>query len=157
VKGDEERVVAAFCAWLEAAGWSVEREVQWCDVVAVRDGVTMWCEAKGRTYDPGLDCDLLYGQLLRRVPAEGAYRIGVVVPSSAVKAARRVVPRVRQAINLAIFEVSESNQVRELAEDDEPWPSTRPARPDAASASGDSTSLALPDRLGPAPEHQPSL
>jgi hypothetical protein len=31
--GDEERVVQAFVFWLEAQGWSVSQEVEFCDVV----------------------------------------------------------------------------------------------------------------------------
>jgi hypothetical protein len=39
-------------------------------VAATRAGRTLYVEAKGRTSDPGMDADRMYGQLLRRVGAE---------------------------------------------------------------------------------------
>jgi hypothetical protein len=48
-RGDEERVIATFCRWLEGNGWSVRREVDVVDAVALRDGRTIDVEAKGRT------------------------------------------------------------------------------------------------------------
>src|SRR5437763_702739 len=41
MRGDEARVVAAFCAALEADGWDVTTEVDFVDVVARRDGATV--------------------------------------------------------------------------------------------------------------------
>jgi hypothetical protein len=58
--GDEARVAHAFCAWLEAHGWSVQTEQAHCDVVATRSGQMLFGEAKGRTVSPGLDVDTLY-------------------------------------------------------------------------------------------------
>ncbi len=60
----------AFCAWLETEGWVVEREVALCDVKASRPGQVMFAEVKGRTSSAGLDVDTMYGQVLRRMPAE---------------------------------------------------------------------------------------
>lgn len=57
MRGDEERVIASFCAWLESEGWSVEREISFVDVLARRDCVSLYAEAKGRTTSPGLDVD----------------------------------------------------------------------------------------------------
>jgi len=57
VRGYEERVIVAFCSWLEREGWSVEREVTFVDVLAQKDGVTVYAEVKGRTTLPGLDVD----------------------------------------------------------------------------------------------------
>jgi hypothetical protein len=67
-RGDEERIVGAFSEYLTANGWSVTPEVDFCDLVANRDGGRLFVEAKGRTTSPGLDVDTLYGQLLRRMP-----------------------------------------------------------------------------------------
>ena len=91
MRGDEERVVAAFVDWLRQNGWTVKREVDFVDVYAERDAERMYAEAKGRTAAIGLDVDTLYGQLLRRMndPAAEA-RYAVVVPTAAVAAARRV-------------------------------------------------------------------
>ncbi|MDP9792878.1 hypothetical protein J2S43_001390 [Catenuloplanes nepalensis] len=108
-------MVAAFAAWLESGGWSVETEVAYVDVVARRDDAIMYCEAKGRTAAVGLDVDTLYGQLLRRMPAEPAPNatFGVVVPTIAVGAAQRVPLWVRQRLNIVIYEVGDDSSVTE--------------------------------------------
>ena len=113
MRGDEERVVAAFCRHLESEGWTVEREVKFVDVLARRDDVTLYAEAKGRTAAMGLDVDTLYGQLLRRVPeeADGAV-LGVVVPEKAVAAAERVPSWVRTRLRVHIWAVSDADEVR---------------------------------------------
>jgi hypothetical protein len=81
MRGDEARVVAAFCDYLRAEGWEVEREVKFVDVLAKKGDVTLYAEAKGRTVAIGLDVDTLYGQLLRRAPEDEMNSIlGVVVP-----------------------------------------------------------------------------
>ena len=64
----EAEVVAAFCGWLEQDGWSVQREVEHVDVVAEREGIRLYAEAKGETKAIGLDVDTMYGQILRRMP-----------------------------------------------------------------------------------------
>jgi hypothetical protein len=53
MRGDERRVVAAFCDRLNDHGWSVHTEAEHCDVVADRQGHRLYCEAKGRV--PRLD------------------------------------------------------------------------------------------------------
>lgn len=112
VRGDEERVVVAFVTWLEADGWTVEREAAFCDVVARRGGETLYAEAKGRTAAIGLDVDTLYGQLLRRMPLDvpGA-RFGVVVPSEARSAALRVPGSVRRLLGISVYVVDEAGGV----------------------------------------------
>jgi hypothetical protein len=56
MRGDEERVVDAFCAWLEDAGWTVTRDVDFVDVVPSKDGQKLYAEAKGRTGGNGPGC-----------------------------------------------------------------------------------------------------
>ena len=60
MRGDEVRIVNAFARHLEIDGWSVEREVDFVDLVA-----TLWSDAlhrsQGRTAAKGLDIDTLYG------------------------------------------------------------------------------------------------
>ena len=68
MRGDESRVVRAFCSWREHEGWTVSQEVDFCDVVATRGPERLFAEAKGRTAAMGLDVDTAYGQLLRRMP-----------------------------------------------------------------------------------------
>jgi hypothetical protein len=113
MRGDEARVVAAFCEHLRAQGWAVTTEVAWCDVRAERDGALIYAEAKGRTSAPGLDIDTAYGQLLRRMPAEDepATRYAVVVPAEALRAAERVPRRVRQLLRIDIYAVDSGGAV----------------------------------------------
>ncbi len=112
MRGDEARVVDAFCGWLEAAGWSVRREVDFVDVAAVRGDERLYAEAKGRTAAIGTGLDTLYGQLLRRMPDDDAgARYAVVVPTVAVSAALRAPAWVRARLRLDIYEVTDQNQV----------------------------------------------
>jgi hypothetical protein len=117
-RGDEARIVQAFCAWLEGEGWQVEREVAFVDVVATRDGVRLYAEAKGRTTSPGLDVDTMYGQLLRRMPADDleSHHFAVVVPDVALPAALRVPQRVRTLLGIKVFAVDANNQVAEVTD-----------------------------------------
>lgn len=117
MRGDEQRVVDAFAAWLEARGWQVRREVEFCDLVASREGETLYTEAKGRTTAIGLDVDTLYGQLLRRMPIDEdpTARFAVVVPSEGVAAAARVPLRVRELLRIDLYEVDEHGAVRGIA------------------------------------------
>ncbi len=113
MRGDEARVVAAFCDYLRAEGWEVEREVNFVDVLAKKGDVTLYAEAKGRTEAIGLDVDTLYGQLLRRAPEDGMNSIlGVVVPDKAVTAALRVPQWIRDRLRVHIWAVSDVDQVR---------------------------------------------
>ncbi|WP_198588528.1 hypothetical protein [Geodermatophilus chilensis] len=110
---NEARVVAAFCTALEADGWEVRREVQFVDVVASRDGMTIYAEAKGHTTSPGLDVDTLYGQLLRRMRQEDepGVRYAVVVPSGVLAAAKRVPTWVRSRLRIDVYAVHEDGHV----------------------------------------------
>lgn len=112
-QGDEARVVAAFCNWLSSDGWQVDTEVAFVDVVARKDGATMFAEAKGITSAPGLDVDTAYGQLLRRMPAADRPndRYALVVPTEALTAALRVPSRVRALLRIDVFAVSQDGTV----------------------------------------------
>lgn len=114
MKGDEERVVRAFCAFLEAQGWSTEREVGFIDVVAQKDGHRILAEAKGRTAAVGLDVDTMFGQLLRRMPQERPSpetRFAVVVPTEASAAVERVPRWVRAELSIDLYVVSDVGSV----------------------------------------------
>jgi hypothetical protein len=116
MRGDELRVVSAFCAYLQSEGWTVETEVAFVDVKATKGEVTLYAEAKGRTQAIGLDVATLYGQLLRRVPDEAEDSIlGVVVPERAVEAALRVPHWVRERLHVQVWAVSDDGQVRQVA------------------------------------------
>jgi hypothetical protein len=99
MKGDEERVIQAFCVFMQEQGWTTEREVDFVDVVAKKDGQRIFAEAKGRTAAIGLDVDTMFGQLLRRMPKErpgSETRFAVVVPAEATAAVERVPGWVRK-------------------------------------------------------------
>lgn len=108
----ESDVVTAFTAWLNREGWSVRTEVDFVDVVAERDGVTLIAEAKGSTNSAGVDLDTAYGQLLRRVaPEEDARCYALVVPASARKAAERVRREVRAMLKIDVYVVANDGTV----------------------------------------------
>ncbi len=112
MKGDESRVVDAFCQYLQGHGWAVECEVKFVDVKATKGSLTLYAEVKGRTEAMGVDVDTLYGQLLRRVPtdAEGAL-LGVVVPEKAIAAALRVPEWMRTRLKVHVWAVSDEGTV----------------------------------------------
>lgn len=116
MRGDEKRVIDCFCAWLQGDGWTTSREVDFCDVVAIRGTEKLYAEAKGRTAAMGLDVDTLYGQLLRRMPIadELTARFGVVVPSEAAATATRVPARVREALRIDVYAVDLTGQVERV-------------------------------------------
>ncbi|MDT0166474.1 hypothetical protein Q9R32_12995 [Actinotalea sp. AC32] len=117
-RGDEARVVAAFCRWLASEGWTeIETEKAYCDVVARRDRVRLFAEVKGRTSSPGLDVDTLYGQLLRRAPVvdEADVRLGVVIPVGLRAAALRVPATTRGSLRISVFLVDDSGAVTVIA------------------------------------------
>jgi len=85
---ERDVVVPGFRKWLEAQGWETETETEFVDVVARRGNETIYAEVKGRTKSrPGAGLDALYGQLLRRMPAEEVdnanTRFAVVIPTGA--------------------------------------------------------------------------
>ncbi|WP_309109429.1 hypothetical protein [Zhihengliuella sp.] len=114
MRGDEKRVVGAFGRYLTERGWTVEYEVEHCDVRASGPGKQLlFGEAKGRTSAIGLDVDTLYGQLLRRMPAEHLddARFAVIVPDDGLKAALRVPQRIRDRLNIDVYSVDETGKV----------------------------------------------
>jgi hypothetical protein len=114
MRGDERRVVDAFCSYLEAEGWTVHREVDWVDVVGERGDERLFAEAKGRTAAMGLDIDTMYGQLLRRMPPQAtSVRFAVVVPGEGLTAALRVPQRIRDLLQIQVYSVDDTGQVRE--------------------------------------------
>lgn len=114
MRGDEARVIDVFCRWLRKERWSVDTEVDFCDVRAERDSEVLYAEAKGRTAAIGLDVDTMYGQLLRRMPIDPTdvtTRYGVVVPTEARTAALRVPAAVRAALRIDVYVVAEDGAV----------------------------------------------
>jgi hypothetical protein len=114
MRGDEERVVQAFCAFLQQRGWSTEREIGFIDIVAQKDGQQIFAEAKGRTAAVGLDVDTMFGQLLRRMPQERpkpGTRFAVVVPKEAAVGVERVPRWVREELGIDLYVVSNDGSV----------------------------------------------
>ena len=64
--------------------------------------------------------DTLYGQLLRRMPAEEVgdphTRFAVVIPTGAGGAALRVPRRIRDVLRIDVYAVSDDGQVEMLAD-----------------------------------------
>ncbi|MER6675154.1 hypothetical protein [Streptomyces sp. NPDC000983] len=114
---DEDRVTDAFRTWLLAEGWTpVDPTDRWTDLEAVRGRERLICEAKGRTREKGIDADIAYGQLLRRMTGRDPHtRYALVVPSSSVKAAERVPPEVRELLRIDLYEVTDEDGVRPLS------------------------------------------
>jgi hypothetical protein len=115
---ERDVVVPVFRQWLEAQCWETEIETEFVDVVARRGNDTIYAEVKGRTKGrPGAGLDTLYGQLLRRMPAEEdpEARFAVVVPAGAEAAALRVSRRIRDILRIDIYTVSDDGQVERLA------------------------------------------
>jgi hypothetical protein len=114
---DEDRVTDAFRTWLLAGGWTpVDPTDRWTDLEAVRGNERLICEAKGRTSEKGIDADIAYGQLLRRMTSqETQIRYALVVPSSSVKAVERVPAHVRELLRIDVYEVTDDDVVRQLS------------------------------------------
>ena len=91
------------------------------ELFAHRGDETIYAEVKGRTKSrPGAGLDTLYGQLLRRMPAEEVgepnTRFAVVVPTGSEAAALRVSKRVRDVLRIDVYAVSDDGQVEKLAD-----------------------------------------
>ena len=113
MRGDEQRVVDAFARYLSDLGWRVSSEVDFCDLVAERDGTRLFVEAKGRTAAIGTDVDTMYGQILRRMPfaEDPSARFALVVPARAADAALRVPQRIRALLGIEVFVVADDDSV----------------------------------------------
>jgi hypothetical protein len=113
---DEDRVVDAFRRWLLGEGWTpVDPTDPWTDLEAVRSDQRLICEAKGRTSEKGIDADIAYGQLLRRMTSQDSgTRYALVVPTSSVKATERVPVHVRRLLRIDVYEVTDDDSVRQL-------------------------------------------
>lgn len=119
MKGDEAAVEDAFCRWLESHGWGTERQVGFVDIRATGPaGEMLICEAKGSSPDIGIDCDVLYGQLLRRMTSRGNpwVRYAAVVRDDprSVRAVTRVPAEVRSLLRVDLYAVSSTGAVRKL-------------------------------------------
>ncbi|MEU8522216.1 hypothetical protein [Streptomyces sp. NPDC048577] len=114
---DEHRVIDAFRTWLVTQGWtSVAPADRWTDLEAVRGHERLICEAKGRTSEKGVDTDIAYGQLLRRMTNQAAHiHYALVVPSSHLETAARVPAPVRALLRVQVYGVEEDGQVTRLA------------------------------------------
>lgn len=108
----EAEVVDHFVRWLEAEDWDVDLEVDWADIVAIRDGGTVVAEAKGTTTSPGLDIDTAYGQLLRRMSDDQSTNYAIIVPREAVPAALRVPDHVLMKLSASVYSVDDDGTVR---------------------------------------------
>jgi hypothetical protein len=115
---DEAPIQAVFAAWLADQGWTVKAYAadKHLDLYAERNGERLMAEVKGKTSDPGADADVVYGQILRRMPAvdDLATQFAVVIPAlhSSINKATRVNRRVRDMLRITIYGVAEDGAVR---------------------------------------------
>ena len=119
MKGDEKAVEDAFCRWLASMGWRTDRQVDFVDVLATGpQGQRLFCEAKGSSPDIGIDCDVLYGQLLRRMKNadDPSIRYASVIRDDprSVRAVTRVPSEVRGVLKIDIYAVALDGRVRQL-------------------------------------------
>jgi len=114
-KSDEDRVTDAFRTWLISEGWApVAPADPWTDIEAVRGEERLIGEAKGKTSEPGIDADIAYGQLLRRMTSgSGGVRYALIVPTTSVSAVQRV-PVQGDRLHIYLYEVTVDGEVREL-------------------------------------------
>lgn len=119
MRGDEAAVVESFAKWLTDQGWRVRTELpDYLDILAERNGERLYCEAKGQTTEPGIDADIGYGQLLRRMLSydDPNVRFALVIRDEprSVRAVLRVAARIRDLLHISLYAVSSSGGVREL-------------------------------------------
>jgi hypothetical protein len=110
---DEDRVADAFRTWLTVTGWTVVPPTDpYTDIEAVRDGERLFAEVKGHTSQPGIDADIAYGQLLRRMTMPGVdVRYALVVPTATLSHALRVPEYVRARLGITVYEVTDEGTV----------------------------------------------
>ncbi|MET7671492.1 hypothetical protein [Micromonospora luteifusca] len=113
---DEDRVTDAFRIWLISEGWTpVEPTDRFTDIEATRGGERVIGEVKGETSEPGIDADIAYGQLLRRMTEVSTdVRYALIIPTASVRAAQRVPAHVRTQLRIRLYEVTADGQVRQL-------------------------------------------
>ncbi|MYR08957.1 hypothetical protein GTV32_23055 [Gordonia sp. SID5947] len=118
MRGDEARVVEGFVGWLSTQGWTVRTEVDFVDVVAEKEGHTLYAEAKGATTAPGLDVNTAIGQLVSRMPTEfdecASFALVVRDERRSVNAAIRAPQRILDLLRISLYAVDENGGVRQL-------------------------------------------
>jgi hypothetical protein len=108
---DEHRVTDAFRVWLLAHGWTPVAPT------SRRSGTKSASSARprGRPRSPGIDADIAYDQLLRRMTStSGDVRYALIVPTSSTRAAQRVPQHVRDLLRITVYAVADDGQVRQL-------------------------------------------
>ena len=110
---DEDRVTDAFRRHLIADEWTVVTPTdRWTDVEAVRGEERLIAEAKGRTQEKGIDADIAYGQLLRRMTTSSPnIRYALVVPTSSLWHTQRVPAHIRRMLRIDLYEVTDDGRV----------------------------------------------
>ena len=116
----EAEVEDVFAYHLRREGWVVSVEAKhkqdYIDVLAKHpDGTVLIAEVKGETKkeNAGVDVDVLYGQILRRMKSDHAEgtRYALVVPEMLIPALERVDHSIRAKLNLEVFIVKPTGEV----------------------------------------------
>lgn len=113
--GSEATVVEVFSAWLGEQGWTCAELPSYGDFPDIDarhpDGRHLVVEAKGFTRDAGVNLDVGYGQLLRRMTGDPATTYALVVAATVVRFAQRVPSEVRSRLGIALYTVDFNGQV----------------------------------------------
>ncbi|NGY60878.1 hypothetical protein G7043_18255 [Lentzea sp. NEAU-D13] len=116
MRGDEAIVVRMFVTWLKSEGWTIDALRDHWDVIASKNGETLYCEAKGETSEPGLDIHTAYGQIICRQGEvdEQTARYCLVIRDEprSLRAALRAPARVRTLLRTSIYAVAHDGAVR---------------------------------------------
>ena len=111
----EADVQRAFVEHLGDRGWDVTTDnPDHTDLIAKRGAERIVAEVKGRTSEPGLDVDTMYGQLLRRMhpAATDETRYAVVVPADMRGKVTRVATEIRSVLGVEVWTVDDAGLVR---------------------------------------------
>lgn len=106
----EADVERRFADHLGSMGWEVSlHNKNHTDVIATHsDGSRLIAEVKGHTKYPGIDADICFGQLLRRMQdLSGAARYAIVIPETVLSAIERVPRPVLERLGIEIWLVPE--------------------------------------------------
>ncbi len=106
----EADVERRFGEYLGSLGWEVSlKNKDYTDVIATHpDGSRLIAEVKGHTAYPGVDADICFGQLLRRMhDLSGATRYAIVIPETVLSAIERVPKPVIERLGIEIWVVPE--------------------------------------------------
>jgi hypothetical protein len=104
---------------LSSQGWTVRTGMSFGDVVAEKDGRTLYTQAKGATIATVLDVNAAIGQLVTRMATDfdehASFAVVVRDEPGLVTAAVQAPQRVLDLLRISLYAVDEDGGVRQLA------------------------------------------